>query len=55
MPRNLERKLWKTARRRGYPMKQAVVYVYGTMKYLAARRKGDGEYGRTDEESYVES
>jgi hypothetical protein len=39
MPRKLERKLRKTARRRGYTRARTSAYVYGTLRELGCNPK----------------
>lgn len=40
MPKKLERRLRRTARRRGYGAARTARYVYGTLQNLRKRRKG---------------
>ena len=47
MPRKLERKLWKAARKKGMGYQQAAGYVYGTMRQAGWKPKGEKRKERT--------
>lgn len=41
MPRKLERKLWKAARKKGMGYRQASGYVYGTLRQAGWKPKSE--------------